>query len=105
MHAHLITAKPGRWQRFVRAARTCTVRTLIGAGLAALGLLVLAVRILRPLIDLLATLAVQVELEVSRRTGLPAVGATIGAALTTAFVREFRNAWNNPTEHGRSTTR
>lgn len=105
MHAYVITAKPGRWQRFVRAARTCTVRLLVGVGLAVLGLLVLAVRILRPLVNLLATLAVRVEVEISLRTGLPAVGATLGAGLTAAFTREFRTAWTTPTTEYERTTR
>lgn len=101
MHAYLITAKPSRWQRMVRAVRTCTLRLVIGAGLAALGLIVLAIRCLRPVVEVLATWAVRIELEISIRTGLPSVGASLGAHLTEAFMREFRAA-THPTEHERT---
>lgn len=94
MHAYLITAKPTRWQRAARAARVWTVRSLTAVLLLTLGLIVLVLRCARPVVNLLATYAVRVELEVSLRTGLPSVGATIGAHLTEEFVREFRNAWN-----------
>lgn len=94
MHAYLITAKPGRWQRAARATRVWTMRLLIGVLLAALGLIVLLLRCARPIVNLLATYAVRIELEVSLRTGLPSVGATIGAHLTSEFVREFRRGFH-----------
>lgn len=97
MHAYLITAKPSRWQRCARTARAWTLRTLTAPLLLALGLTVLALRCARPLINLLADAAARTELEVSLRTGLPALGATIGAHLTAEFVREFRRAWSHTT--------
>ncbi|HCA85749.1 MAG TPA: hypothetical protein DEQ61_09775 [Streptomyces sp.] len=93
MHAYLITAKPGRWQRSARAVRVWTVRLLVAALLIALGAVVLALRCARPLIDLAATAAIRTELEVSIRTGLPGLGALAGARLAEAFAHEFRTAW------------
>lgn len=102
MHAYLITAQPTRWQRTVRAVRVFTVRLFTGAGLLALGVLVLAIRCLRPIVNVLATWAVRLELEISIRTGLPSVGASLGAHLTEAFMREFHTARKTPTEHERT---
>ncbi|MFG3476452.1 hypothetical protein ACGF3K_14470 [Streptomyces sp. NPDC047980] len=98
MHAYLITARPTRWQRACRAVRMCTVRTTVGAALLTLGLLVLAVRCLRPIVNALATAAVRIELEISIRSGLPSVGASLGAHLTDEFVKEFRSGWNTRPE-------
>ncbi|MFD8949440.1 hypothetical protein ACFV0B_11355 [Streptomyces xanthophaeus] len=100
MHAYLITAQPSRWHRIARAVRTCATRLLVGVTLLLLGLLVLAVRCLRPIINVLATWAVRTELEISIRTGLPSIGATLGAHLTEEFVREFHAAWNRKTKEG-----
>lgn len=100
MHAYLITAQPTRWQRARRAVRVCTTRTLVGIGLTALGLLVLAIRCLRPIVNVLATWAVRIELEISIRTGLPSIGASLGAHLTEAFTAEFRTAWKTKTTEG-----
>lgn len=97
MHAYLITAKPSRWQRGARAARVWTVRLLVAVLLLALGLVVLVLRCARPVVNLLAAYAVRIELEVSLRTGLPSVGATIGTHLAHEFAREFRTAWNPKT--------
>ncbi|MDI9885928.1 hypothetical protein QMZ92_16460 [Streptomyces sp. HNM0645] len=102
MHAYLITARPTRWQRACRAARVCTVRLVVGAALLTLGLLVLAVRCLRPIVNALATAAVRIELEISIRSGLPSVGASLGAHLTDEFVKEFRSGWNTTKEGARS---
>ncbi|MFD5675592.1 hypothetical protein [Streptomyces sp. NPDC127040] len=100
MHAYLITAQPSRWRRAGRRIRVCTTRLLTGAALLLLGLLVLAIRCLRPIVNVLATWAVRVELEISIRTGLPSVGASLGAHLTDAFAAEFHTAWNRTTKEG-----
>jgi hypothetical protein len=102
VHAYLITAQPSRWQRAYRAVRVCTTRTLIGAGLVSLGLLVFAIRCLRPVINTLATAAVRIELEISIRSGLPSLGASLGAHLTDEFVREFRSGWNIRSKEGQA---
>lgn len=98
MHAYLITAQPSRWRRAGRWVRVCMTRLLVGAALLLLGLLVLVIRCLRPIVNVLATWAVRTELEISIRTGLPSIGASLGAHLTDAFVNEFHNAWNKPKE-------
>ncbi|MEV6580241.1 hypothetical protein AB0M92_18985 [Streptomyces sp. NPDC051582] len=101
MHAYLITAQPSRWRRAGRWVRVCMARLLVGAALLLLGLLVLVIRCLRPIINILATWAVRTELEISIRTGLPSVGATLGAHLTDAFIAEFHKGWNR-TKEGQS---
>lgn len=90
MHPTLITSQPTRLQRFLRRLRRTARQLVIGTGLIVLGLLVFAIRCLRPVVNVLATWAARIELEISIRTGLPSVGATLGAHLTTAFTREFR---------------
>lgn len=100
MHAYLITAQPSRWHRAGRWVRVCTTRLLIGATLLLLGLLVLVIRSLRPVVNILATWAVRTELEISIRTGLPSIGATLGAHLTEEFVREFHKGWDRKTKEG-----
>lgn len=100
MHAYLITGKPSRWRRAARTVRVCTTRLLIGIALLGLGLLVLAIRCLRPIINLLASWAVRLELEISIRTGLPSVGASLGAHLTDQFIREFHKGWDRKTKEG-----
>lgn len=102
MHAYLITAQPSRWQRARRAVRVCTTRLICGLGLTALGLIVFAIRCLRPVINTLATAAVRIELEISIRSGLPSLGATLGAHLTDEFVKEFRTGWNTRTKEGQA---
>lgn len=98
MHPYLITTKPNRLQRAAKTARTWAARLLTGAGLLTLGLLVLTIRSLRAVISLLATLAARIELEISLRTGLPSVGASLGAGLTEAFMHEFRTGWKTTKE-------
>lgn len=100
MYAYLITAQPSRWRRAGRWVRVCTTRLLIGATLLLLGLLVLVIRSLRPIVNVLATWAVRTELEISIRTGLPSIGATLGAHLTEEFVREFHKGWDRKTTEG-----
>ncbi|MGA4875859.1 hypothetical protein [Streptomyces lydicamycinicus] len=101
MHPTLITSQPTRLQRFLRRLRRTARQLVIGTGLIVLGLLVFAIRCLRPVINVLATWAARIELEISIRTGLPSVGATLGAHLTHAFTREFRAGWTG-TEHERT---
>lgn len=100
MHAYLITAKPSRWRRAARWIRACMTRLLIGAALLLLGLLVLVIRSLRPVVNVLATWAVRTELEISIRTGLPSIGASLGAHITEEFVREFHKGWDRTTKEG-----
>ncbi|WP_327307976.1 hypothetical protein OG730_34890 [Streptomyces sp. NBC_01298] len=100
MHAYLITAQPSRWRRAGRWVRVCVTRLLVGAALLLLGLLVLVIRSLRPIVNMLATWAVRTELEISIRTGLPSIGASLGAHITEEFVREFHKGWDRTTKEG-----
>ncbi|MEW1803223.1 hypothetical protein ACIGO7_35405 [Streptomyces virginiae] len=100
MHAYLITAQPSRWRRAGRWIRVCVTRLTVGAVLLLLGLLVLTIRSLRPIVNVLATWAVRTELEISIRTGLPSIGASLGAHLTEEFVREFHAGWSRTTKEG-----
>lgn len=97
MHAYLITAKRSRWQRAGRRARVCTVRAAGALLMLLLAPLVLACRLLRPVVNCLATGAALLELWLSIRLNLPALGSLSGAALAREFAREFRNAFNPTT--------
>lgn len=99
MHAYVITAKPGRAARAARRIRVCTVRVLAVTGMTLLGLLVLACRLPRPIVNLIASGAVHLELWVAVRMGLPPLGALSGGALAREFSREFRTAWKGTTGH------
>ncbi|MEU8525276.1 hypothetical protein AB0C77_06685 [Streptomyces sp. NPDC048629] len=90
MHAYLITEKPGRIRRALRASWTCATRILAVVVMALLGALVLAVRCTRPVVNYCAVRAVWLEAWASKVTGLPQVGAAVGEGLTDEFVREFR---------------
>lgn len=96
MHAYVITAKPTRWQRAVHTARVWAVRALAAVGLISLGAVVFALRCARPVISVIATGAAWLEFEVSRRTGLPPLGAMAGAKFAAAFAEEFRTSWAPP---------
>lgn len=98
MHSYLITAKPGRILRALIVLRTWTVRLLAALVMAVLGLLVLAVRCTRPVVNYIAVRAVWLEAWASKVTGLPQVGAAVGEGLTDEFVREFRRH-ARPTAH------
>lgn len=98
MHAYLITAKRSRTQRTLRRLRVCTVRLLGAALMLGLAPLVLACRILRPVINWIATLAASLELWLSIRLNLPAIGSLSGVALMREFVREFSNAFTTDNE-------
>lgn len=103
MHAYLITAKRSRWQRAARRVRVCTVRVAGALLMLALAPLVLTCRILRPVINWLATGAAWLELWLSIRLNLPAIGSLSGVALMREFVREFSNAFT--TDNGKETGR
>ncbi|MBP2581902.1 hypothetical protein J3A78_002380 [Streptomyces sp. PvR006] len=100
MHAYLITEKPGRIRRSLRAAGTVAARSIGLLAMALLGLLVLAVRISRPVINYLAVRAVWLEAWASKVTGLPQVGATVGEGLTEEFVREFHRNFHHTADAG-----
>ena len=97
MHAYLITEKPGRARRALRAARSCAVRSIAVLAMGLLGVLVLVIRCARPVVNYCAVRAVWLEAWASKVTGLPQVGAAVGEGLTEEFVREFRKA-ARPTE-------
>ncbi|GAA2929682.1 hypothetical protein [Streptomyces enissocaesilis] len=90
MHPYLITGKPGRLSRSLTWLGTWTVRLLAALVMGVLGLLVLAVRCTRPVVNYVAVRAVWLEAWASKVTGLPQVGAAVGEGLTDEFVREFR---------------
>jgi hypothetical protein len=92
VHAYLITAKPGRLQRAARAVGRCALRALALSVMAGLGVIVLAVRCARPLINYAATRAAWLELWAASVTGIGPVGAAIGSGLTDEFIREFHRA-------------
>ena len=96
MRPYLITAKPGRLARAASWAGRWSVRAVALAVMVGLGALVFVVRCARPVINYLAERAAFTELWASRVTGLPPVGASVGAGLTAEFAREFRNGWDTP---------
>lgn len=96
MRPYLITAKPGRLNRAARWVGRWALRALALTVMAGLGALVFAVRCTRPIVNYLAERAAFTELWAARVTGLPPVGAAVGAGLTAEFVREFRNGWDTP---------
>lgn len=96
MHAYLITARPGRLARAAAWVRRWAVRLLALLVMAGLGAVVLPLRCARPVVTYVAERAAWLEIWASRVTGLPPVGAAVGAGLTAEFVREFRNGWDTP---------
>ncbi|MFK0182050.1 hypothetical protein ACIQVR_39570 [Streptomyces xanthochromogenes] len=96
MHTYVITAKPAAWQRLFAAVRVWTVRLAALTVMGVLGGLVFAIRSARPLINYVAAAAMRLEFWAARRTGLPPLGAVLGAQLTAEFMREFRNGWDRP---------
>lgn len=92
VHAFVITAKPTRWQRCVRAAAHWVPRLLIGAGMVLLGIVVFAIRTVRAIANLVAHHAARLEYALAARTGRQPVGQTIGVGVTAAFVAEFHRA-------------
>ena len=92
MHACVITAKPNRWQRCVRAVARQVPRLLVGLGLVLMGLVVFAIRTVRAIANLVAHHAARLEFTLAARTGRQPVGQTIGVGVTAAFIAEFHNA-------------
>jgi sugar phosphate isomerase/epimerase len=92
MRPYLITAKPGRLQLAARWVGRWALKILALLVMAVLGVIVLAVRCTRPVINYLATRAAWLELWAASITGISPVGAAIGAGLTDEFVREFHRA-------------
>ena len=92
MHPYLITAKPGPVRRLLTVLRVWSVRVLALTVMTLLGSVVLTVRCARPLVNYLATRAAWLELWAASVTGIPPIGASVGAGLTDEFVREFHRA-------------
>jgi hypothetical protein len=92
MRPYLITAKPGRLHRAARWVGRWALKCLALLVMASLGVIVLAVRSARPVINYLATRAAWLELWAASITGIGPVGAAIGSGLTDEFVKEFHRA-------------
>jgi hypothetical protein len=92
VHAYLITAKPGRWQRAACWVGRWALRALALAVMCSLGAVVFAVRCTRPVVNYLASRAAWLELWAASVTGIGPVGAAVGSGLTDEFVREFHKA-------------
>jgi hypothetical protein len=92
MRPYLITAKPGRLSTAARWAGRWALKALALLVMAGLGVIVLAVRSARPVINYLATRAAWLELWAASVTGIGPVGAAIGAGMTDEFVKEFHRA-------------
>lgn len=92
MHPYLITAKPGRARRLLAVLRVWSVRVLALTAMTLLGTIVLAIRCARPVINYVATRAAWLELWAANVTGIPPVGASVGAGLTDEFIAEFHRA-------------
>lgn len=97
MNTHVITAKPGGWQR-----RALTASLLLGeAALLVLhlllGVIVLALRTARVIVAVIAETAIHAEQALAAHTGRPALSQTGIAAIGAAFVAEFRAAYHQPT--------
>jgi hypothetical protein len=93
MHAYLITAKPNRHQKVLRAARVSTVAALIGTGMVLLALIVFLLRVARLITNLAATWAAKGEYAASAKVGIPPLGATLGYAMADAFTEEFTRVY------------
>lgn len=93
MHAYVITAKPNRRQKAIRATRVFSVAALIGTGMATLALIVFLLRVARLLINLAATAAARGEYAASAKVGIPPLGATLGCAMADAFNEEFTRVY------------
>lgn len=92
MHPYLITAKPGPVRRLLAVLRVWSVRVLALTVMTLLGSAVLTIRCARPVINYVATRAAWLELWAANVTGIPPVGASVGAGLTDEFIREFHRA-------------
>ncbi|MEV5619420.1 hypothetical protein [Streptomyces bacillaris] len=92
MHPYLITAKPGWFRRTASWVRVWTLRLLALAVMVVLGVVVLAVRCARPIVNYLAARLIFLELWAAQRLGRPPVSSFVGAGITDEFVREFHRA-------------
>ena len=97
MHAYTVTAMPSWWRRAARRVWACLLHCAAVALCLVLGVVVLAIRICRPLVDLAARLAVRCEIEASVRTGMPPLAAILGVRLTEAMRDEFTAGWRDAT--------
>jgi len=88
----LITAKPTRWQRLLRATRSVAVAGTVLTAHVALGVFVLVLRIARVIVTIAATIAAWLEMYLADRTGKPPLGQTAGMGIAAAFTSEFRTA-------------
>jgi hypothetical protein len=92
MHPYLITAKPSRFQRAVRAARRAAVTGTVLAAHLALGAVVLILRTARVIVTIAATIAAWLEMYLAERTGKPPLGQSAGMGIAAAFTDEFNRA-------------
>ncbi|MGW6578894.1 hypothetical protein ACWF76_05715 [Streptomyces globisporus] len=65
--------------------------------MAVLGVVVLAVRCARPIVNYLATRLIFLELWAAQRLGRPPVSGFVGAGITDEFVAEFHRARQHAT--------
>ena len=93
MHTYLVTAKPNWRQRMLRRAGRITARALITTVMMLLGLVVLALRASRALLNLTATVAARAEFAAADWAGTLPFGAVIGHGVAEAFTEEFRDAY------------
>ncbi|MDK1473639.1 hypothetical protein QNO07_09425 [Streptomyces sp. 549] len=97
MHAYQITSQPSWLRRAARRVWACTLHTLTVALCLLLGVVVLTIRITRPVVELLARAAVRAEIEASIRTGMPPLASIIGRRLAEELAKEFRTGWRSAT--------
>jgi len=86
----LVARAPTPWRRIPLAALAITAHLL-------LGLIVGALRAARVIVNVVTETAAYVEQALAAHTGRPALSQTGIAALTAAFVQEFRTAYHQPT--------
>ncbi|RCH70484.1 hypothetical protein DT019_03065 [Streptomyces sp. SDr-06] len=96
MHAYVITAKPAAWQRLLAAGWAWTVRLAAMSVMVLIGAVTFAVRCTRPAVIYLAEVVMRIEFWAAERTGLPPLGAVVGAQVTAEFMNEFRKGWDRP---------
>jgi hypothetical protein len=86
----LVARAPTPWRRVSLTVMAITAQL-------ALGLLVMALRIVHAIDTLITDTAVHAEQAVAARTGRPALSQTGIGAIASAFVTEFRTAYHQPT--------
>lgn len=97
MHAYTVTSKPGRLRRAARRVWACLLHCAAVALCLLLGAIVLAIRVVRPLVHLAAELAIRCEIEAGIRTGMPVWAASAGRRLADALRDEFSAGWRDAT--------